>query len=126
MLRREERVEVDGYVGQRFGTHDPATVDRLGIRAVRSSAPDGQAALIGVDIPDFQIAALLIVRQLLINVVLSRRWRPNFDNQGKRLWVRVEASGPLAERLLEDGWNDSNIRNVVGVSRSPQAGMLGA
>ena len=79
-----------------------------------------------MDIPDFQIAALLIVRQLLIDVIPSGRGRPNFDNQGKRLRVRIEASGLLEKCLHDWGGNHGDVRDVVGVGGSPQPSMIGS
>jgi hypothetical protein len=79
-----------------------------------------------MDIPDFQITTLPIVRQLLIDVAPSARGQPNFDDQRKRLRVRIEASGLLEKCLHDWGRNHGDVRDVVGVGGSPQARVVGA
>ncbi|MBW3634352.1 MAG: hypothetical protein KY456_15125, partial [Chloroflexi bacterium] len=60
VLRREERVEVDGHAGQRLRTHDSLSVDRFGIGAIGLSAPGGECSFVRMVIPDFQVVALLL------------------------------------------------------------------
>src|SRR5215207_5275520 len=39
--------------------------------------------------------------------------------------VGVERAGGLEERLHHPRWNNSDVRNIVGVRGSPQAGVVG-
>src|SRR5215213_7537115 len=99
---------------------DAPSVDRLCVDSLGLSAPGGECSFVRMDVPDFQIAALLIVRQLLIDVIPSGRGGPNFDNQGKRLRVRIETSGLLEKCLHDWGGNHGDVRDVVGVGGPPQ------
>jgi hypothetical protein len=63
---------------------DALAVDRLLVRPVQLSPPSGQRALIWLiwmNAPDLEVASLLVDRYPGIDVVVSRRGRPDFDYQ---------------------------------------------
>ena len=92
----------------------------------RLSAPSRQGALVRVDVPDLQIAARLIVGQLVLDVVASRRRRPDLDDQGQGLRIGIETNPRriIEKRLYRSGRNDRDVRDVVRVRRASQARVL--
>src|SRR4051812_22128109 len=81
VLVLEQCFEVDCHPWQRYRRDAAAAVKRLLIRPIGLSLPARQGPFVGMDAPDLEVTALLVVGQLGIDVIVSCRWRPDFDYQ---------------------------------------------
>src|SRR5438105_3379144 len=68
---------------------------------IRLQAPGDECALVGVNPPDLQIAAALILAQLFFDVVIPCRRRPDLHHQRHRLLVDLQPAGGLEQALDE-------------------------
>jgi hypothetical protein len=66
---REERVEIDRDPRQGRHRDDAAVVDLLLVAPVRSSPPDGEGPLVGVEPPDFLVATILVLSELGFDII---------------------------------------------------------
>src|SRR5579883_3482399 len=95
LLKQPRECDMDARQGRRLD-YSVAGVQRLGIGAIGSPPPRPQPALVGVNQPDLQIAALTVRLQLLAAVPLSCRRRPDLDDQGQRLVEDLQLARVLA------------------------------
>ena len=60
--------------------NDALAVERLLVIPVWQAPPSGQRLVVGMEEPDFEVAALLIDRQFFVDVVVAGRTGPNLDD----------------------------------------------
>src|SRR5687768_638032 len=89
-LRLKELVEIDLDVRQRVRPDDSILVQRIDVAAVGLPPPGTERPFVGVDAPDLQVAALLVLGELGVGVVVTCGRGPDLDGEGQRLGVGVE------------------------------------
>src|SRR4051795_6827983 len=70
LLVTEELGEIDGDVGESYWADGAVAMDRFVIGAIGLEGPGGESAFIRVDAPDFRVAAVLVLGEFGLDVVV--------------------------------------------------------